>query len=91
MSGYFATWGPKDGPIRASSNPPTMGVQADPDAPGLPVGTAFGAGFAPHKRGAVALFRLVIRKVELPDPYVCASRRFVPLEEWEEREAIREG
>ena len=28
---------------------------------------------------------------QIPGRWVCVSRRFVPLEEWEEREAIREG
>src|SRR4051812_1613217 len=89
-SPYFATWGPTDGPIRMSDAPPALGVVTDPDAPPMPVGIGFPVGHLPHWRGPVVAWRLEVDQVELPGRWVCDRRRFIPVEDWEERAAIQQ-
>jgi hypothetical protein len=53
------------------------------DAPGSvrTTGTAQAKGWVEYRRGPVTTFRLVINETELPGPWVCLARRFVPLAE----------
>jgi hypothetical protein len=53
-------------------------------------GIAYPVTHLPHWRGPIAVFRLEVRKEPVPGRWVLVSRRFIPVEEWEEREAIRE-
>jgi hypothetical protein len=48
-------------------------------------GIAYGVGYVPDDRRPVATFRLEIRKVDLLGLWVCDRRRFLLVEEWEER------
>jgi hypothetical protein len=87
---YFANFGPLDAPLRDADCPSAIGVVAGPGS-AWPIGIAFGVGNVPHWRfGPIAVFRLEVRKEAIPGRWVCVGRRFVPAEEWEEREAIRE-
>ena len=80
---YFATWGPRDGPIRQRERPPALGVVPEAEAPWPIVGTAYPWGWVAHWRGPVATFRLAIGKSPIPGLYVVDGRRFVPVEVWE--------
>ena len=87
---YVTNSGPLDGPLRDRDYCGCMGVSTDPDRPWQPEGIAYGTTYLPHWRGPIAVFRLEVRKEAIPGRWVLVSRRFVPVEEWEEREAIRE-
>src|SRR3954454_12420760 len=87
---YDSTWGPTDGPIRMSDMPPALGVVTGPAAPPMPTGMAFPVGHVPDWRGPVVAWRLEVDRVELPGRWVWERRGFIPMEEWEERAAIRE-
>jgi hypothetical protein len=46
-----------------------------------PIGIAYGAHPIPDPKGAIATFRLMIGKTELPGRYKIDSRRFVRVDE----------
>jgi hypothetical protein len=75
---FFSTWGPLDGPILRSDEPPAIGVVGEPGG-AWPIGMAFPTGQVEHRRGAAVTFRLIIRKVELEGRYLCLRREFVRL------------
>jgi hypothetical protein len=75
---FFATWGPLDGPILRSHEPPALGIVAAPDAT-WPIGIAFAAGQVQHRRGVAATFRLVLDQQELEGRWLCVGREFVRL------------
>ena len=77
---YFATTGATKGLILGWDDWPTLGVV---DAPGSVqrIGTAQATGWVQYRTGPVTTFRLVVDKTELPGPWVCLARRFVPLAE----------
>jgi hypothetical protein len=80
-SPFYSNWGPSDGPIRYRDGPPAIGVLTDLDAPPMPIGIAFAVGWVADDRGPVALFRLEVRKHDLPGRYVCVGRRFIQVDE----------
>ena len=69
---------------------PALGLVTAANAPPMPVGIAFSVSHAPSRRGPLAVFRLTVGKDEVPGRWVCVRREFVPLEDWREREAIRD-
>jgi hypothetical protein len=77
---YFSTTGPTDGPIFAWDNWPALGVVDALDWVRT-IGTAQATGWVQYRTGPVTTFRLVVDKTELPGPWVCLARRFVPLAE----------
>lgn len=66
---YHADWGP-DRPIRWAEVPGCIGVF---DADGRLVGEAHPAAIG---EGGLALWRLVVRKAEIPGRFVLRGRRF---------------
>ena len=86
---YFANFGPLDGPIRDGDCPSAIGVFLSSSA-AVSDGIAYGVSHLPHWRGPLATFRLVVRKEPVPGFWVCVGRQFIPVQEWEEREAMRE-
>jgi hypothetical protein len=72
MPDYHANIGPAVGPIRDADIQHAIGVQ---DAPGyrMPVGMAFRAG---RTADGLAVFKLTVQKVILPDRYICIDREF---------------
>lgn len=87
---YFANAGPVDGPIRRGDCPSAIGVSLDISMPWQPDWIAYGVSYVPRWRGPIVTFRLSINKEGVPGLWVCVGRRFIPAEEWAEREAIRE-
>lgn len=80
MPTYFSTWGPTSGPIRWRDCGHALGVVLDPSKPPMPDGTAFPVGMLDDDGGALAMFRLVLGKAEIPGRWVCVDRQFVPVE-----------
>ena len=72
---FLTNWGPLESPILARDEPPALGIIA-PDAL-MPIGIAFPAGLAGHRKGPAASFRLVVHVVELTGRWLCGGRRFV--------------
>jgi hypothetical protein len=77
---FYSTWGPLDGPILRSHQPPAIGVVGEPGG-AWPIGMAFPTGQVEHRRGPAVTWRLIIKKVELEGRWLCLGRRFVRLGE----------
>lgn len=86
---YFANCG-ADGPMLLNDAPPAIGVLLNPDAPPMPRGIAYSDGWVRWRNKSIAAFRLEVRKEAIPGRWVCVGRRFMEVEDFLEREAIRE-
>lgn len=86
---HFANFGGFDGPILWGDAPSAIGVLSDLTGPPMPIGIAYAVGHVRHKHRSVVLWRLVVRKEDIPGRWVCIRRVFVAVEDWLEREAIR--
>jgi hypothetical protein len=78
---YYSTWGPLDGPIRGHHSPPAISIVSKPGGGFFPIGTAYPGAYRPDPPGPIALFRLVVGEQELPGPWECVAREFVPAAE----------
>ena len=87
---YHANAGPLNGLARPGDVPGSIGVLLGPDAAPMPKGVAYGTTSTPDHRGRlVTVWRIELGKQAVPGPWVYVGRRFMPLAQWEEREAIR--
>jgi hypothetical protein len=79
-----------DAPLFDGDAPSAIAVLPRLDGPPEPIGIAYGWSYVRHRHRSVATWRLVVHKEELPGRFVCIGRRFVAVEDWQEREAIRD-
>jgi hypothetical protein len=77
---FWSSWGPKDGPILWSAQPPALGLYESPGG-GMPAGVAYPVGWIQGSKAPVATFRLIVGQEEVEGVFLCDRRRFVPLGE----------
>jgi hypothetical protein len=78
---FYSTWGPLDGPILRSDEPPTIGVVGEPGG-AWSIGMAFPTGQIEHRRGPAVTFRLVVGDLEPEERWPCWGGDSL---DWEER------
>jgi hypothetical protein len=77
MAYYFADSGPKSGPILYRHGHGAIGVPEARDVH-TPIGMALEAGWG---EGGVALWKLIVRGVEVPGRWIVVGREFRPAQE----------
>ena len=69
---YYTNVGPGEGPVLDRRVPPTIDVLKAPDDP-QPIGTALCVGAGSK---GIALWRLIVHGVTLPDRWIVVDRQF---------------
>ena len=77
MPRYFTNCGPKAGPLLDRDVPGALGVYDVPDCNSGPIGMALCFTWDDQKR---AVFRLIVKKAELPGRWIVVDRAFRQVE-----------